>query len=138
MNKERAKALRSFANQPPIRQGAVEYKELLEHAQIVFDNSGFMEEDYLLTIMPFLRKHFCDPLEKLDGYFPKVKIIIAPSTRKMCLEWIRVVIGGCKTVLRLNESGQGSRKMELKKGWWHHQEAKKIFVRFHLFELWIQ
>ncbi|CAL2034301.1 unnamed protein product [Caenorhabditis brenneri] len=96
MKTERRRALRSFANQPPIRPGTVEYKELLEHAQIVFDNSGFMEEDYLLTITPFLRKHFCDPFEKLEGDFPKAKIIVPPSTRKMCLEWIRVVIGGCK------------------------------------------
>ncbi|EGT37421.1 hypothetical protein CAEBREN_05811 [Caenorhabditis brenneri] len=96
MNKEKRRALKSFANQPPIRPGTVEYKELLDHAQIVFDNSGFMEEDYLLTIMPFLRKHFCDPYEKLEGDFPKTKIIVPPSVRKMCLEWIRVVIGGCK------------------------------------------
>ncbi|CAL2048125.1 unnamed protein product [Caenorhabditis brenneri] len=46
--------------------------------------------------MPFLRKHFCDLFEKLEGDSPRVKIIVAPSTRKMCLEWIRVVIGGCK------------------------------------------
>ncbi|EGT38036.1 hypothetical protein CAEBREN_06884 [Caenorhabditis brenneri] len=91
-----ARALKSFANQPPIRQGGVEYKELLKHSQIVFGNSRFMEESYLLTIMPFLRKHFCGPFEKLGGYFPKAKIIFGLCIRKMCLAWIRAMIGECK------------------------------------------